>query len=267
MTSRRTILKTIPLLALGKFAMASATSVPSIAFRFAIASDGHYGQPDTPFEQYHREFVRWMNQEKLQKGLDLIVINGDVIHDEPTLLYDVKNVFKHLNTPYFVTRGNHDRVAADVWESTWGYATNHSFVRNNYAFILLDTSNEKGEYICADYNYLQQQLEQHKDKESIFVFMHISQKLWASHSVDCPEICTLLENTPNVKAIFHGHDHFQDGHKIANNKPYLFDGHFGGSWGTHYRGYRIVEIYKDSTWKTYQYNPTAEPILNTYQPK
>ncbi|MEY3159885.1 MAG: hypothetical protein RLZZ49_1365, partial [Bacteroidota bacterium] len=36
----------------------------------------------------------------------------------------------------------------------------------------------------------------------------------------------------------------------------IFDSHVGGNWGTAYRGYRIVELYKNGTMLTYIMNPT-----------
>lgn len=264
MLSRRKFIKSLPVLTLPGLAF-KISSPPPIKLRFAVASDGHFGQKDTDYETFHKDLIRWMNQERVQKGLDFLILNGDIIHDEPTLLYDAKMALKNLNIPYFVNRGNHDRVGNDVWESTWGYPTNHSFTRNNVAFILADTSNEKGKYLCADVKWLKEELSKHAGRSGIYVFMHISQKTWVTHGIDCAEVCNLLESTPNVKGIFHGHDHDQDGGKVSGGKPYFFDGHFGGSWGTHYKGYRIVEIYEDDSWRTYQYNPTAEPILNSYE--
>lgn len=235
--------------------------------RFAVASDGHYGQPDTDYELFHADIIRWLNREKLQKGLDFVVFNGDLIHDDPTLLFDVKTVLKKLSMPFFVTRGNHDKVALDVWKSTWGYPTNHSFEKGDYAFILGDTSNEKGQYLCPDVNWLRSELEKYSAKKGIFVFLHITPSKWTAHGVQCDEVLQLFEKTPNVKAIFNGHDHDEDDKKMGGGKPYFFDGHFGGSWGTTYKGYRIVEIDKDGAWKSYQYNPAAAPIINTFTGK
>lgn len=235
--------------------------------RFIVASDGHYGQANTPFETYHRDFVKWINLEKFQRGLDFVILNGDLIHDDPTLLYDFRNSLKPLQVPYFVVRGNHDRVALDVWKSTWGYDTNYSFTRGDFAFILVDTSNEQGKYVCPDLNWVRSALDQYKSSKGIYLFMHITPKTWTTHGIDCPEIRELFSNTPNLKGIFHGHDHDQDAVKTEGGKPYFFDGHFGGSWGTTYRGYRVVEINEDGGWVTYQYNASAEPRLNTFEGK
>lgn len=235
--------------------------------RFIVASDGHFGQPNTPYENNHKEFVRWVNQEKFQKGVDFLILNGDLIHDDPTLLYDFKTVMKPLQVPYYVVRGNHDRVAPDVWKSTFGYETNHSFTRDEYAFILVDTSNEQGKYRCPDFDWVKNEINRYSNLKGIFLFMHITPAKWTVHGVDCPELRKLFSDTPNLKAIFHGHDHNEDSVKTEGGKPYFFDGHFGGNWGTTYRGYRVVEIQSDGSWTSYQYNASAEPVINEFKGK
>ena len=82
------------------------------------------------------------------------------------------------------------------------------------------------------------------------------------YGIDCLEVSSLLETTPNVAAVFHGHDHDVDGCIYSNERAYLFDGHIGGDWGTNYRGYRIVEIDRQGNVGTYQCNPQAF-IVNT----
>jgi DNA repair exonuclease SbcCD nuclease subunit len=234
-----------------------------IRFRFAVASDGHYGQPDTPFEQDFSNLVQWLNNEKQTKGLDLCVFNGDLIHDQPDFLPAVKTHFDKLTTPYYTTRGNHDRVDGNLWQNTWGYGLNHEVLLKNNVFILADTSNEKGEYLCADLTWMEDRLKQHKNKQNVFIFMHITPNKWTTNGVDCPDLMKRIESFPNVKAIFHGHDHDVDTIKQSGNKPYIFDGHFGGSWGVNYKGYRIVEIDKKGNIFTYQFNPGASPVVNS----
>jgi hypothetical protein len=45
---------------------------------------------------------------------------------------------------------------------------------------------------------------------------------------------------------------------MARNIPFLFDSHVGGSWGTPYRGFRVVELLNDGTLVTYMMNPTEK---------
>ena len=52
--------------------------------RFIVASDGHYGQPNTDFKTFHTDLIGWVNREKLQKGVDFLFFNGDLIHEDRT---------------------------------------------------------------------------------------------------------------------------------------------------------------------------------------
>jgi 3',5'-cyclic-AMP phosphodiesterase len=231
--------------------------------RFAVASDGHYGQPGTDFERFHGEIVDWLNDEALAKGLDFVIFNGDVIHDEPALLPHLKERYARLQIPYFVNRGNHDRVAPAVWTDTWGYSENHSFERGDYAFVLASTSNQEGEYRSPDVVWLRSQIHAFKEKKGIFAFLHIAQVKFTRHAIARPEAAALLEQTANLLAVFHGHDHDIDNVIYSNGRAHFFDGHMGGSWGTNYRGYRIVEVLENGTVRTCQRNPQAFQVNST----
>lgn len=265
--SRRTFLKTTLSLTAAASLRPDWLLAAAPTLRFAVASDGHYGQPNINSEKDFGDVVAWMEAEKRRAGLDFVVFNGDLIHDDPKFLPAVKRAFDRLTMPYFVTRGNHDMVSAEVWQQTWGYPLDHSFVRGDYAFLLLDTSEGTGKYVCPNLDFMKAQFAKHSDKKGIHVFMHISPVPGAGFGTNCPEVLELLDKTPNVKAIYHGHDHDADGRKTVGSKPYFWDAHFGGSWGTAYKGYRITEINADGYWKTYQYNPTASPVINAYDGK
>jgi 3',5'-cyclic-AMP phosphodiesterase len=234
-----------------------AHSTPLFKIRFAVASDGHFGQAGTDFERFHREMIEWLNDEARGKGLDFVVFNGDVIHDDPGVLPKLKEAYDRLQVPYFVNRGNHDRASPEYWKQTWGYPENHDFERGDYAFLLVSTSNEKGDYLPADVNWLRERLSYHKAKRAVFPFLHIAQVKVTQHSIAAPEVTGLFEQTPNLPAVFHGHDHDIDNVIHWNSRRYFFDGHMGGSWGTNYRGYRIVEVQQDGRIRTYQCNPEA----------
>jgi 3',5'-cyclic-AMP phosphodiesterase len=53
-----------------------------ISLRFAIASDGHYGQAQTDYPKFHADIVNWLNKEKRNRGITFTVINGDLVHDD-----------------------------------------------------------------------------------------------------------------------------------------------------------------------------------------
>lgn len=228
--------------------------------KFITASDGHWGQPNTDFETSHRQLIEAINQES---DVDFVVINGDLIHDDPVLLPEVKGIFDQIQAPYLTCRGNHDRVSQDTFLKTMGHPTNHTqLVKEDFGIVLLDCSNEQGEYLCADMNIAKASLDSFKDLPHVFVFVHISQNDWTRHGVDCNPFLDLLCSYPNVRATFHGHDHDVDGMMLFGKKPFLWSGHFGGSWGNPFPSYRVVEVGEDGKAVSYLKTVKEGYILN-----
>ena len=277
MSDRRIFLKgslaSILLAGLSKSVLALApkmhTSLPMGAkakLRFAIASDGHYGQPGTEYKKDHENLVQWINEAHDANPLDFVIINGDLVHDQPELLKEVKNnYFDKFKVPFYAIPGNHDHADASIWKSVFGYEDNYSFKKNDVGFILANTSDTKGKYICPDNDFLKRELEKFKDLKTVLIVLHIPPHFWVPESpfVDCPDTISLLHSYDNVKAVFHGHDHSLDAVFYTNKLPHFFDAHFGGNWGTQYKGYRIVEVNEAGRLTTYQVNASKNPILNT----
>lgn len=234
-----------------------------VVLRFAVGSDAHYGQPNTEFAQTLSDFV--LNVNTFHKGnkLDACVVNGDVIHDKKELLTEAKQNLDKLTIPYYVTQGNHDHVTPEYWKEIWTVPQNYEAKVKQSVFLMMTTSNEKGEYRSPDMAWLNQKLTEHKQK-NIFLFLHIAQQKWTNGSIDNPAYAELIKHYPNVKGVFHGHDHDQDGIKMLGTIPHLFDSHIGGNWGTDYKGYRIVELMKDNSVRTYIMNPVKEINLVKY---
>ncbi|TCD08278.1 metallophosphoesterase [Pedobacter frigidisoli] len=236
-----------------------------VKLRFAIASDGHYGQPGTDFKKDHENIVKWLNEAHDKSPLDLVIINGDLVHDRPELLAEVKkDYYDKLKVPFYAIPGNHDHADAKIWKSVFGYEDNFSFEKNGIGFVLANTSDTKGTYLCPDNKFLKQEFEKFKDLKTVFVILHIPPHFWVPESpfIECPETINLLHSYPNIKAVFHGHDHSLDAVFYTNKLPHFFDAHIGGNWGTAYRGYRIVEIAEDNKITTYQVNASKNPQLN-----
>ena len=104
-----------------------------IKLRFAIASDLHYGQSNTPYDELAEAMVGWINKEKKEKGLDLFFINGDITHDKAELLIQLRDKhLKNLEVPYYCIKGNHDYVdeksdsPSGSWKKIWGYDSNNT---------------------------------------------------------------------------------------------------------------------------------------------
>ncbi|MBN7811229.1 metallophosphoesterase [Algoriphagus sp. H41] len=250
-----TSLMTLPFVSYGKLDFPKATRL-----KFITASDGHYGQPNTDFESSHRDLIQAINREE---NVDFVVFNGDLIHDEPKWMPEVKKVYDTLQVPYYTTRGNHDRVSDAAWEEIWGRPDNFAFVsKAQHGIILASCSNEAGDYLCADAAFLKSQLEAYKALSHVFLFVHISQNDWTRHGVACQEILDLIASYPNLRATFHGHDHDVDGIMLYKKNPFLWSGHFGGSWGNPFPCYRVCEVGEDGKTVTYLKTVKDGTILN-----
>lgn len=253
----RTIAGTIVLLTDGSILLANTFNEKKVVLRFAVASDGHYGEKNTTFSDHYQSLVKSINAFHATTPLDACVINGDIIHNEPAFLPQAAKELRQLQVPFYVTRGNHDMVSSELWQQTWNMPLNHSVVVKNNVFLLGDTSNEKGEYLPPDTAFFNSSLQHYKDARNIFIFLHITPVKWTKHAVDGTEFQKLIPQYNNVRAVFNGHDHDQDNVKMLGKVPFLFDGHFGGSWGTAYRGFRVVELLDDNSLRSFIMNPSV----------
>ena len=229
-----------------------------VKLRFVLASDFHYGQANTAFDEMADRIINQINVFNRENRVDFCILNGDLIHNEENLLPLVKKKTDKLDVPYYVVRGNHDMVTDELWNEVWNMPLNHSFESKGAAFILADTSDIQGTYVSPDLIWLKKQLDRYKNKKNVFLILHIPQAKWTEHAIDTPEFFELIHKYPNISAGFHGHVHDQDGVFMAKNIPFLFDSHVGGNWGTPYKGFRVVELLNDGKIITYMMNPTEK---------
>ncbi|MEO6317140.1 MAG: metallophosphoesterase [Chitinophagaceae bacterium] len=229
-----------------------------VKLRFAIASDGHYGEPKTDYEQFYATMVSRVNEAHAANPFAFCMINGDIVHNDKTLYPAAKAHLDNLQPRYYVSQGNHDHVTPAEWEAIWNIPLYHDFSIKKTSFLIGTTSDETGAYKCPDLQWIAARLEAHKNQEQVFVFLHINTAKLTANAIDCPELSVLLAKYKNVKAVFNGHDHDQEDIKIKNEIPFIFDAHFGGSWGTSYRGFRVVEVMKDNSIATYIMNPVEK---------
>ena len=80
----------------GGFQSLSAQDVDAlkdqVKIRFAVASDAHYGQPNTPYEAMMDTIIEKINLFHGSNPLDFCVMNGDIVHDEKSFLSQAKQI-------------------------------------------------------------------------------------------------------------------------------------------------------------------------------
>lgn len=243
-------------------------SSDNLKLRFALASDGHYAEPNTDSDTFYNNLIEWLNKEHKHNHLDFVIINGDFVHNRPDLLSKVKETYlDKLAVPYHTIPGNHDFADAALWKSVFGYEDKYTLEFGDIGFVLANTANTKGGYVCPNNAFLKASLDSFKNKSVVFVVLHIPPHQWMPEEktifLNCLETMEILHAYPNIKAVFHGHDHSLDSVRYTNKLPHFFDSHFGGSWGTEYKGYRIVEVDANNQISTYQVNGSQNPKLNS----
>lgn len=237
---------------------AAAALRKGVSLRFIVASDGHYGQVGTEFDLFHKNFVKNITAFHTGNTLDFCVINGDIIHDNKDFLVPAKAHFDKLPVNYYVTKGNHDMVSDAYWKEVWGMGVTHEVKVGGNTILLATTSNEKGEYLSPDLDWLKDRLEANRKVKNVFMFIHIPQTKWTKHAIETPGFVELIKQHKNLRAVFHGHEHDQDGIKMVDSLPCMFDSHIGGNWGTSYKGFRVVELTKNNSILTYIMNPVEK---------
>lgn len=236
-----------------------------VSLRFAVVSDGHYGQPQTQFDQMHDLVIQALNREKGRRGIDFSFVNGDLFHDDPALLAPVKKKWDELEMPYYVSHGNHDKISEAEWKSAFGHDWHYGFTKNDCGFVVLNTATAHGEYACPDQKKARSLLKAYHRQKHLFVFMHITPYKWTGGGIECPDLTDLFNRQQNIRAVFHGHDHDIDEVRTREGIHYIFDAHVGGSWGLPYSGYRIVEVLKNGSILTYQMNANLGKQMNSQQ--
>ncbi len=180
-------------------------------FKFVVWGDSQLHHPEV-----FKEIVE--ETECLQPAF--VVQVGDLIHG---YTYDPANArrqwkqFKQqiapLSVPYYPLPGNHDVTTAEIepiYGQVWGEDKYYySFDYGSAHFILLDTYlHQKFDTIPAEeMEWLEKDLEKHKDADHIFVAFH--SPLYLDDEYDWETVEQLFSQYP-VRAVFTGHSHIYD---------------------------------------------------------
>jgi predicted phosphodiesterase len=182
---------------------------PGAEFKFAVLGDSQFNNPEV--------FEAIVKEASLLEP-DFVIQVGDMIHGytyEPEQIRGEWERFKKqispLSVPFYPVPGNHDvgtQALENVYKEVWGEdRLFYSFNHKNCHFIILDTDYNLnyGKITPDQMDWLSKDLENNREAEHIFVFMH--QPLWRSKNSSWDELTAVLKKYEGARTIFAGHTH------------------------------------------------------------
>jgi predicted phosphodiesterase len=225
-------------------------------FQFATMNDVHVGEEVAGLiiigDQVLNEGFTWQDEnnpywlfmnnaavkEINERGADFVIIKGDITSEHRKEEFEkAKEIFSLLTMPYFVLRGNHDRIDDDpenyyvnVFDlENYAPLGNHytidshghfyiSFDYKGIHFVGLDSADiDGGGKICdEELAWLQADLTMNQDKIAL-IFLHhpvVAQSGDVAgvagilnDSASREQFLRIISDNPQVKAVFSGHTH------------------------------------------------------------
>jgi len=155
--------------------------------------------------------------QKTKRNIDLILITGDLTHDETTKGYErLRAMLDPLQVPIYLLPGNHDVPALmhETLPSKW-ISLQSQILLDHWQIIMLDSTIENSESGRLNENQLRllhTSLEQHPDLHAL-VCLHHQPIAMGSAWLDTMQLenskgfFDILSHHPQVKAVLWGHVH------------------------------------------------------------
>jgi len=207
-----------------------------LLFTFATVNDMHVGEavagliviggitltpgftwddPENPYWKFTNEAaVRGINA----LGVDFTIAKGDVSSDFKEHEYhEVQRILGGLTQPYYVMRGNHDRVGPtgpDYYREVFGLnETWYSFDHKGIHFVALDSvklDDGAPQLTEEQLVFLDKDLASH-NSSTTFVYLHhavtLEAFIWSIPPEDRDRFVAILQKNPQVVGVFSGHSH------------------------------------------------------------
>lgn len=245
-----------------------AKTSATLAYRFAIISDGHYNEStwgDNKNGERNIAVVESMKTQSINHFIDL----GDMIDEQFMYEYypTIKSIYDSSGINYHTVCGNHDLPS--VWASTFGYSEyyyNWTY-GGNLAFIVLNSRDTTPAQINeTQLEYLEDALNYYSTR-LVFIFMHISNIKLAYPTIepdgkDFQAICEA--HSSHIGGVFSGHVHnYNIMTYEINSVYYSYAGTFGngyemGGLSPYPYRYHIVNVYSDWSIKIEAIDPDNE---------
>ncbi len=246
-------------------------STDDIALRFAVVSDGHWGQNDpqqddgvhdtepagVDYEQTHSTAVSVLNQLDAEREIDFVVLLGDNVHDDQALHAELIDQFVDRlaftaadegGETFFGAFGNHDWSTDEEWLADYGHPKNHAFTKGEYGFVIAATglarSAHHGSRANADAEFIARQLDRlETGRKGVFCFQHIPPTPQLTNGNEMPEVRRQYARD-TVVGVFVGHGHDRNRLFVTDEGVRLFSCELIGNTRVGVpRGFRVVDVY------------------------
>ena len=235
---------------LGVFFFLSAES--DEAFRFVVVGDRTGSAVDRIFEETIEE-VKLLDP-------DFVMCVGDLIEgyetDTAVMYAQWDSMIATINTlpcKFYYVPGNHEiqnETDRAIYEKKTGVKNYYSFNYKNSHFVILDNTMtywpQPQEMGTEQLNWLEKDLEKHKQMDNIFVFYHIPTYIYARRENTKDTLMSIFEKY-GVDIVFTGHHH-EYSYLKQNNIEYINVGSSGGGMSTndpargHFYHYLMVSV-------------------------
>ena len=205
-------------------------------FRFAIVGDRTGGAVDQIFEETIDEIKLF--------DPDFVMCVGDLIEGyetDTTIMYarwdSILATIETLPCKFYFVAGNHEiqnEIDRAIYEEKTGVKRYYSFDYANSHFIVLDNTMtywpQPQEMDTEQLQWLEKDLEKHKQADNIFVFYHIPTYIYALRENTTDTLSQIFERY-GVDVVLTGHHH-QYSYLNRNNIEYVNVGSSGGGMST-----------------------------------
>jgi calcineurin-like phosphoesterase family protein len=172
--------------------------------------------------------IQSLNEENKQNPIDIVFFTGDLCSNIPdgNIENIITNYLPKLEMPYFCLAGNHDIISADEWKKIFCYDKQYIVMSGEDAFICLNPfrgtfdAGFGNQYVKTDLTWFNKQVSLLKNK-NIYIVSH-----WLDEVIDA-DLVSVINNTPNIIALFQGHEHNEEISTVGvDGKPKFNCGQF-----------------------------------------
>lgn len=173
-----------------------------------------------------------------RKDLDMVIVMGDIVNDDVSLLKPSLASLDSLSVPWFAVPGNHDRdvvpgIPRDLstWKKSVGYIDT-TFVAKGIRFVLMNNVRTKGlrdyegGFNEAQKSWLDSLVKCSSDVKRIVLATHIP----VSESKGQDSLMRILAPVTGKTTLFCGHTHTVRRHRMDSGMEEILCGAACGSW-------------------------------------